>query len=65
MGTDGPGIFSFSGVTIDRADNLYVTTKENLGRPDAGTVFMLSPTATSRFVRRMDIIWEPPNSRPD
>ena len=46
MGTVGEGIFPFCGVTIDGAGNLYVTTKENLGRPDAGTVFMLSPTAS-------------------
>jgi uncharacterized repeat protein (TIGR03803 family) len=38
----GSGLFPFAGVTIDRAGNLYVTTKENTGRPDTGTVFMLS-----------------------
>jgi hypothetical protein len=47
MGTyDGAGAFPFAGVTIDRAGNLYVTTKENIGRPDTGTVFMLSPTTS-------------------
>ena len=43
----GSGSTPWAGVTIDRASNLYVTTKGGGGSGDFGTVFMLSPSPSS------------------